>query len=416
MSRICLITPAHVANNPRLVKEADALAGAGYDVHVIASQYMEWATENDQPILGRAEWTPHLLQWGRQENPVLFWGSRLRRHAASGLLQVPVVGARLREIEHLAARAFDRVLPELYEEASQYPADLYIAHNLQALPVAAAVAEKHGAQLGFDAEDFHSGMRAYEDPPTLRDKIVEDVEQAYLPKCDYLTAASPGIAEAYVETYAISKPTPILNVFPLREQPDAFRPTDPESPLTLYWFSQTIGPKRGLEDAVQALAQLPDCDIELHLRGNWQSAEYRRHLYNLAGPAADGIVDHDPSAPDEMVSRSAQYDVGLALEQPVKKNREICLTNKIFTYLLAGNAVAATATSGQCRLLQKLNDVGFAYEPGDIDTLARKLQDWVDDRAMVDSYRRNAWTYGQEKYNWDAEKKKLLEVVDSVLP
>ena len=34
--RICLITPGHVASTPRLVKNADALAAAGYEVHVVA--------------------------------------------------------------------------------------------------------------------------------------------------------------------------------------------------------------------------------------------------------------------------------------------------------------------------------------------------------------------------------------------
>jgi glycosyltransferase involved in cell wall biosynthesis len=322
----------------------------------------------------------------------------------------------LRENEALAIRAFDRILPEFRKEAYKHPADLYIAHNLQALPVAVAAAEKHNARLGFDAEDFHSGMRTYDEPPSLREKIVEDMEQAYLPECDYLTAASPGIAEAYAEKYAIPEPTPILNVFSLRERPDAFRPTDDKAPLTLYWFSQTIGPKRGLEDIVQALARLPGRDIELHLRGTWQNAGYRRDLHDLAGPAANRIVSHDPAPPDEMISRSSQYDIGLALEQPVKKNREICLTNKIFTYLLAGNAVVATATAGQSRLMQSIDDAGFVYEPGDVDALVRILEKWTENRTAVDNCRRNAWTYGEETYNWDTEKKKFLGVVDSVLP
>lgn len=415
-SRVCLITPAHVANNPRLVKEADALADAGYDVHVVACQYVEWATENDRPILERSDWTPHLLRWERQENPGLFWRSRLRRYAARTLLSVSGIGPTFMRNEALALRAFDRVLPELYDEAYRQPADLYIAHNLEALPVAAAAAEKHGARLGFDAEDFHTGMRAYGDPPTLRDEIVEYIERTYLPECDYVTAASPGIAEAYAETYEIPKPTSVLNVFPLREQPDTFRSTDEEGPLTLYWFSQTIGPERGLEDVVRALARLQDHDIELHLRGNWQSERYRHRLHDLAGPAANCIVDHDPAPPDEMIPRSSQYDAGLALEQPVEPNREICLTNKIFTYLLAGNAVVATATPGQRRLMKNIGDAGLSYEPGDVDCLTRKLQHWVDDREALDHCRLNAWTYGQETYNWDTEKKKFLSIVDSVLP
>ena len=38
-SRICLVTPGQPSTNPRLVKEADALCEAGYDVQVVACKY-----------------------------------------------------------------------------------------------------------------------------------------------------------------------------------------------------------------------------------------------------------------------------------------------------------------------------------------------------------------------------------------
>src|SRR5580704_18905598 len=42
-TRICLISPSHLSMNPRLVKEADALTEAGYDVAVIAADASQWA-------------------------------------------------------------------------------------------------------------------------------------------------------------------------------------------------------------------------------------------------------------------------------------------------------------------------------------------------------------------------------------
>ena len=33
---VCIVSPGHLASNPRVVKEADALHGAGYRVTVIA--------------------------------------------------------------------------------------------------------------------------------------------------------------------------------------------------------------------------------------------------------------------------------------------------------------------------------------------------------------------------------------------
>lgn len=47
-----------------------------------------------------------------------------------------------------------------------------------------------------------------------------------------------------------------------------------------------------------------------------------------------------------MIRTAANLDFGSAFEQTVSPNRELCLTNKIFSYLLAGNAIEAVALRG----------------------------------------------------------------------
>jgi glycosyltransferase involved in cell wall biosynthesis len=116
-----------------------------------------------------------------------------------------------------------------------------------------------------------------------------------------------------------------------------------------------------------------------------------------------------------MIRAAAEFDVGLALEQPASPNRDLCLTNKIFSYLLAGNAVAATATRGQKPILDAVGRAGFLYEPGDVDALVRGLRLWCDDRRELQQARREAWSCGTRQFNWDLEKKKLVEIVNGVL-
>jgi glycosyltransferase involved in cell wall biosynthesis len=308
-------------------------------------------------------------------------------------------------------------LPALERAAKRLAADLYIAHNLGALPAAVAAAEKHQAHVGFDAEDLHSGERGFGSRGSPIDELTVMVEQRYLPYCDYVTAAAPGIAEAYTAKYGIPTPVTILNVFPLWQRLREFRLSKDNGPLTLYWFSQTIGPYRGLEDVVQAMGILRGCAIELHMCGVWQHG-YRDHLSQFAksvGMEPEQIVVHPPIPPDEMVRHAAEYDVGLALEQPYCENRNLCLTNKIFTYLLAGNAVIATATKGQQPIVESIGYAGFCYEPGDANALAGHLKLWYEDRASLQTARQEAWDWGTKKYNWDLEKKKFLQVVETTL-
>lgn len=418
MRRICLVTPKHLTANPRLVKEADALAEAGYDVHVFACQWMDWETKADKTITRNAKWATTLLQWASKKHRYLFWKSRLRQHACRRWLEFYQSGPLDGGKENIALRAYDRVLPELRDMVMEFPADLYIAHNLQALPIAIAVAAEHGARVGFDAEDFHSGMRPFSNVPTITDAITEYIERRYLPQCDYITAASPGIADAYASKYSasIQKPIPILNVSPLSQRPPAFRHSQDSAPLTLYWFSQTIGAERGLEDVVRAMGALGEFEIELHLRGDWQPG-YRDHLLGLAatwGVRESQIIAHHTEPSDEMIRLAAQYDVGLALEQRVSENRDICLTNKFFTYLLAGTAIVASDTKGQRPAMASIKGAGFCYEQGDTDALTAGLRLWAQNRKLLEATRCQAWEQGTRQYNWDIEKGTFLQIIDRV--
>jgi glycosyltransferase involved in cell wall biosynthesis len=316
--------------------------------------------------------------------------------------------------EMLQLAALVRVGPELAAAALRHPARLYIAHHAAVLPVAAKAAAKFDGRVGYDAEDFYAGIQA----PAMFQRNIENIERRYLPACDYVTASSREIADAYSKKYRITPPVTVRNVFPLFQRPAAFRIGRALEPLRLYWFSQCIGSGRGLEDVVGAMALLGNCEVELHLRGRWQ-AGYREQLFALArsgGVRSHRIVSHEPAPPDDMVRLAAEYDVGLALEQPVDRNKTVCLSNKLFVYLLAGNAVAATNVGAQESLVAELGSAATSFAPGDIASLASHLHNWYHDRASLEESRRLAWEWGERRYNWDIEKRAFLSAVESVLP
>lgn len=405
------MTPGQPSTNPRLVKEADVLTEAGYEVHVLCGHRVSWADEKDGDLLKSRRWSCTYVGGHPSRNRLRYTWTRFRH----GMSRRGV--AFLPDSSVLQRWALCRVLPELECAAKRVPARLYIAHYPGALAAAVAAAQKYNARVGFDAEDFHTGERALSQGGSVRDIVTEYFESRYLSQCAYITAASPGIAEAYAAKYRILKPIPVLNVFPLSQRPREFRSSKASDPLTLYWFSQTIGARRGLEDVLRAIGILPGCRIELHLRGDWQPG-YREQLFRFAasvGVRPGQIIAHHPEAADEMVRLASLFDIGLAVEPGRDKNNQIAISNKIFTYLLAGNAVIATATKGQRPIIEAIAPAGFCYEPGDVDTLAHQLKSWFEDRASLEEARRQAWGWGTREYNWDLEKKKFLQVVETAL-
>lgn len=410
MPTICLITTGQPSTNPRLVKEADALTEFGYEVHAICAHWANWATEMDKELLRARMWKCRYVGGHPKTGMSRYYWTRLRHGLSRQSISMWYGNSVVKNL------ALCRVSLELQHAAKNTPADLYIAHNLGALPAAVAAARENSAHVGFDAEDFHSGEHL-SGTVSAWDQLVNYFESNYLPECDYITAASHGIADAYAAKYGIATPVTILNVFPLSQSPSEFRASDPRNPFTLYWFGQTIGASRGLEDVIQAMGILQEHEIELHLRGSW-SPGYRDLLLRLATLSrvrSDQIIYHTPGPADEMIRLASEYEVGLALEHPVSDNHDICLSNKIFTYLLAGNAVIATATKGQQALIEKLGSAGFCYQPGNVLALAKQLEMWFKDRKCLEKARRAAWDSGIREYNWDIEKKKFLKIVETIL-
>lgn len=378
-------------------------------MHVVCAHRAGWADEADRALLKSRGFSCKYVG-GRPGNSSAYLWTRIRHRLGRNLLRFPAVAPA-------PTWAVCRVSPELQSAAERVKADLYIAHNMGALPAARAAARRHGAKLGFDAEDFHSGMSPQAGTRSVEAQLAEHFERQILPCCDYVTAAAPLIAERYAVRYNIPTPTTILNVFPLSDRPKSFRASEAGGALTLYWFSQTIGADRGLEDVVRAAGALREHPIVINVQGVWQPG-YEERLRRLAAEQRlrpEQVVHLPPSNPEALVRAAGAYDVGLALEPGRDENNAIALSNKLFTYFLAGSAVCATSTRGQRSVVTEAQGAGFCYEPGDVDSLAAQLRRWCVDKEALNAARRRAWDYGTRKFNWDLEKVKFLAVVERVL-
>ena len=97
MKRICIITPGNVSSNPRVVKEADALVEAGYEVRVVAGDMVPWVRERDATIFARARWRCDLVGPGSYATYSLH---RVRRAFAKRALAVGFGGVSVAAAAH----------------------------------------------------------------------------------------------------------------------------------------------------------------------------------------------------------------------------------------------------------------------------------------------------------------------------
>ena len=392
LGTVCIVSPGNLASNPRVLKEADALHEAGYAVTAVACDYTAALRPFDDAIAASVPWQVVRVAPGRGERPIGLVAGAVARLAGG---RVPVT---------LAARAYGGPVGAL-EAAGRLAADLYIGHYIAGLAVAARAARRHGAMLGYDAEDLHTG----EGGP-LQMSLARIIEGRFLPSCRHITASAPLIAAALRDDYGVIATT-VLNVFPLAMAPAAPVAASGAGALKAYWFSQTIGLDRGLQPFIQAMARTR-ARVTLDVRGSNRWG-HGKDLVEFAGTLgiADRINILPTAPPQEMVTLAAHYDIGLSLETDVSVSRSFCLTNKIFTYLLAGVPVLLSDTPAQRALAMELGGAARVVALADPDGMAATLDRLADSSHEKAQASTEAWRLGRERYNWDFEKSALLKSV-----
>ncbi len=399
--RVCLIGVTHICHNPRLLREADSLSEAGHEVRVVTPSFTPELDTKDQRHLCRRKWRHQKIDY----LPSGFRG-KTRSVFIRGRRRLAFECHQRFGGERLAEYAYATALPEQILEASNERADWFIAHAQAALPIAAAAAQRWSGRLGFDCEDLLTENGT--DPVD----VVRLIEAKYLPACEYISAASAGIANRLERDYGVLRPVVLYNVFPLhlanRLPPPGRRPIN--RALRLFWFSQTIGPGRGLEEAIEAAGILGN-GVELHLRGKAASG-FDLRLQALAQRHRVDLRLHPQIDHDELINSMDQFDVGLALERPERTNAALTVSNKIGSYLLAGLAIAATETPGQRELLEQCKGTGFFYPAGQPKLLAKGLARWIKDHRLLKAAQQASWDSARSRFCWDLEKSKWLARVE----
>ena len=271
MGSIVLISTGQPSTNPRLVKEAIALAASGYKVTVLYSFWVSWAVKIDKKIILENS----LINWievgGNPFNKSwLYWTSRLVQKITFYL------APNFKKNKTLQVASIFRNYLFMLRKAKSVKADLYIAHNLGALPVAFKAAKHHKSKFAFDFEDYHLGQVNNDTLYAYQTNLIEDF---YLKGIAYSTAASPLIAAAYQKRFPQIIPVVINNVFSKNGNNQHFKLYAAGDQLKLFWFSQTVGFNRGLEELIQAIGLIKSHNIQLGILGSCSIEVKKTFLY-----------------------------------------------------------------------------------------------------------------------------------------
>ncbi|HEX2852744.1 MAG TPA: glycosyltransferase [Opitutaceae bacterium] len=402
--RILILSASHLCRNPRVLKEATTLGHAGYDVTVMSVSSHARFEDMDRELMKGLPFQRKTIDYSAPTK-----SARL----ANFLQRCGTWGARLLCVR-LRIELAQSLGPAgaLLRFARSHPADLTIVHT--EIPIWAA---EHlvgdGRRVAVDIEDWYSEDLMFADRRSRPLRLLRRAENFVLHHAVYSSTTSQSMASALAETYRCRAPLVIHNTFPLQSQPRTDRPPGGDAPAFI-WFSQTIGPGRGLELFFAAWARTTQRS-RVCLVGDERPGYRQRLLERIPEHRRGDVTFHPLVTPEALPLKLAEYDLGLALEPHWPRNRDVTISNKIFQYMNAGLALVATDTAGQSEVMRAAPESGLLLQAHETTRNAAALDALLGDPARLRACQNASRAAAVEKFCWEKDAQQLLAAVAGAL-
>jgi glycogen(starch) synthase len=391
--RVLMLVQSPVAGDSRVLREAEALAAAGYAVHVVGRGVPEGFAGPDGVSVDsvgrgsglRAGGTPGSRPGPAVVRPVL--------DAARWLL-LPEHRARVERAWRDGAGELVRA--HIREHGAP---DVVHAHDFNTLELAAQVATRTGAALVYDSHEYWRGRARHGRPEPLRRRRAAAREDTLLPVADLVLTVSDGIAERLRGSGA-RRVVVVRNSFPARPAAGQL----PSRPSGLVYAGR-IGPGRDLETLVDSAPGLAAVGVRPVVVG---PADHD-HLARLRARAAGKPVDlrPEPLPLDEVDEVYRREGLAVVTLDDSCENHRLALPNKLFHAVRAGIPVIAADLPELSKAVRG-QGIGATYRPGDAASLTAAVAEVAD--RYVDALAAVAAV--QELYRWERDAAVLAEAYD----
>lgn len=384
---IVMLVISEVFRDPRVEREARALAAAGFPVKILYPDAFSFAYG-----IGPLDWGPGI-----------------------SFLPLPASYANF-----TARFPYVMSLRFLYAAMQETPFAFH-AHDLSTSAMALAAARVQRARCVCDFHEWYSenvtwnvDRSTYEPHPRLKRWIYEATERAVLRQASAVVTVCESIA---AELSAMVDPA--RNVVVIRNIPRVDTRHTPRvgpslraqlkvpSGSFLLLYQGGVGPSRLLEPVIDSLAHAPG--VVLVLRG--PGIEHYRELYEQRA-ARLGVADRlhclPPVPSSEVVSAARDADAGIWTLPNLCKNFSYALPNKLFEYLAAGLPVLSADYPEVRRIVERYG-VGLLFDPYSPESIAGAAARLARDGALARQLARNT-TDALLDMRADREWDKLVEV------
>jgi glycosyltransferase involved in cell wall biosynthesis len=286
--------------------------------------------------------------------------------------------------------------------------DVYHAHDLNTLPVAAALARSQRSRLVYDSHELYTEISTLS---RLERRVWKWLEPPLIRRADNVLTVCDSIADELATRYGVKKPLTLLNCPRAMTLPNGGpnklrqRAGLEDSAQKIVLYQGGFAPNRGLPELVEAARYLEDGVVVLMGWGRLE--EYLKEKIESDG-LKERVVIVDRVAPADLLSYTLGADVGVIPYRAVGLNNYYTTPNKLFEYMAAGIAVAGSRFPEVCRFVEG-NEMGVTFDPDDPRDMASAINWMLRDESGLRTMKANAREAGC-RFVWETESLKLLKI------
>jgi glycosyltransferase involved in cell wall biosynthesis len=218
-----------------------------------------------------------------------------------------------------------------------------------------------------------------------------------------IVVATPDIAKKFPENKTV-----ILRNFPiLKLIDDGAIPANFIKNKSIIIYAGRLTKIRGIKEIIQAMEYIGD-RAELWLLGKWESEKYKKECKNLAGWKYAKYLGH--KSLEEVYGYLKISKVGISILYPVK-NYLTSLPVKTFEYMAYSLPIVMSNFPYWKKIFKEYALFTNHYDPKDI---AEKILYLLDNPDEAKELGKKGRKLIEEKYSWEAESKKLLEMYSNL--
>lgn len=398
--KVSMIVWNEFLNDARVLKEAQTLQNAGYQVTVHALHTPGITLERDTLRCG-----VKVVRVARSP----LWKWRKKHQAVTKTKKA--IGPKGTSLKGLLLRIISRTWTHgglLYQLVRSKP-DAVQAHDVNTLPTAWLASVITRVPLVYDAHEISTDREGY----TGVRKLVGWVEKKLMPRAAGTITTTDIRAKFFALAYGIPRPLvlqnrPCLTRVPKNQKIRIELGLELDWPIVLYQGGLQQG--RGLERIIDA-AQYIKKTYFVFIGGGRLEVPLKQKVARLGLEEKVHFIKTVPL--DYLPEFTSSADIGIQAIENTCLNHYSTDSNKLFEYMMAGLPVVASNLPEISKIVNQF-ELGLIVPSSDTEALVKAIQKLVDQPDLQKKFRENALS-SRITLNWEDQEEKLIGLYKTIL-